>query len=195
MGIEFEVNIIMKLIEEYNLNIVDDVKVFLISDTHFFHSNIINYTGRPFKTAEDMNETIFDRWNDTVGENDIVIFCGDFVCGIRKKHNISNVIYKSLNGIKYFLKGNHDTLKGINYQLYNRITFKIFDKRIICQHYPIVPESVDCDIAIVGHSHNNDNPMKTIYKLNNQINVSCELINYTPIQLTKDLIDEKNWSK
>ena len=84
LEIEFEVNIIMKLIEEYNLNIDEDVKVFLISDTHFFHSNIINYTGRPFKTAEDMTETIFNGWNDTVGENDIVIFCGDFVCGIRK---------------------------------------------------------------------------------------------------------------
>ena len=34
-----------------------------------------------------------------------------------------------------------------------------------------------------------------LMKLKNQINVSCELINYTPIQLTKDLIDEKNWSK
>lgn len=55
-------------------------KIYLTSDCHFNHLNIIKL-GRPFSSIEEMNETIVSNWNDTVGEEDTVYVLGDFFMG------------------------------------------------------------------------------------------------------------------
>lgn len=52
--------------------------VFFTSDHHFHHANIIKYTSRPFSSVEEMNETLVQNWNATVGRNDTVYHLGDF---------------------------------------------------------------------------------------------------------------------
>ena len=47
------------------------------SDQHFYHSNIIKYCNRPFKSAEEMNEAMFTRWNSTISKDGKVFFLGD----------------------------------------------------------------------------------------------------------------------
>ena len=49
------------------------------SDYHFSHANIITYCNRPFKTVEEMNETIIERHNERVNPEDTVFFLGDFI--------------------------------------------------------------------------------------------------------------------
>lgn len=44
------------------------MKKWFISDTHFFHNNIIRYTGRPFETVDKMNCCLIKNWNDCIGE-------------------------------------------------------------------------------------------------------------------------------
>lgn len=46
----------------------DGDKVFFTSDTHFNHTNIIQYCQRPFKSTDEMNEAMIDNWNSVVGE-------------------------------------------------------------------------------------------------------------------------------
>jgi hypothetical protein len=38
-------------------------KIWLVSDTHFDHTNIIKYTARPFTDVEEMNKYIKERWS------------------------------------------------------------------------------------------------------------------------------------
>lgn len=59
--------------------------LFATSDTHFNHVNIIKYCGRPFtpdeEGAEKCKAFLIERYRETVGENDIVIFLGDLAMG------------------------------------------------------------------------------------------------------------------
>ena len=174
---------------ELNIDIPSGVNVFLISDTHFCHSNVIRYCNRPFLNVDEMNETMLKNWCRTVTNDDYVIFCGDFVLGTENKPFVSNELYKTLTGKKFMLKGNHDSRMKLEYPLYDRVLFELFGKRFVCQHYQIDPKEVGCDIAIVGHLHNSDNPENSMYILENQIVVCSELINYTPLLLTAEIVN------
>ena len=52
--------------------------IFYISDPHFGHANIIGSCGRPFESLQQMDETLIERWNAKVGNNDHVYIGGDF---------------------------------------------------------------------------------------------------------------------
>lgn len=65
------------------------MKKWFTSDTHFSHTNIIKYTGRPFATVEEMNRNLVDNWNKFVAVDDQVFFLGDFGLGdIEHLHSI-----------------------------------------------------------------------------------------------------------
>ena len=48
------------------------MKRYVISDTHFNHSRILEYCQRPFDNVEQMNEVIINNWNKVINEDDIV---------------------------------------------------------------------------------------------------------------------------
>ena len=83
----------------------DGDRVFFTSDTHFYHANIINFCGRPFKNVEVMNETLIANWNSVVGPDDIVFHLGDFCLGGSAEW--TNILNR-LNGKIYLIVGNHD---------------------------------------------------------------------------------------
>ena len=55
--------------------------IFFTSDTHFNHSNVIQYCNRPFSSLDEMNAKLIENWNERVNENDIVYHLGDFAMG------------------------------------------------------------------------------------------------------------------
>lgn len=76
-------------------------KIFFTSDTHFGHQRTFDYSMRSmyFKDVEEMNSEMVRRWNETVGENDIVYHLGDFG---------DFEFVKKLNGRIILLYGNYE---------------------------------------------------------------------------------------
>jgi calcineurin-like phosphoesterase family protein len=52
-----------------------------ISNTHFSHTNIIRYTGRPFQSIDEMNQKLIENCNAHIESQDTVFFLGDFGLG------------------------------------------------------------------------------------------------------------------
>lgn len=80
---------------------------YFTSDTHFGHKNIIKYSNRPFADFEEMDWKIVDNWNNTVGPTDVVYHLGDTALGDSSRWDN---IFKSLNGYKVLVVGNHDRI-------------------------------------------------------------------------------------
>ena len=80
-------------------------ELWLTSDLHFGHVNIIRYTGRPYASVEDMNEGMIASWNSVVRPEDTVWVLGD-VCMGTLSHTLQLV--GRLHGELHLLCGNHD---------------------------------------------------------------------------------------
>ena len=84
-------------------------RLFVISDTHFCHANIIKYCNRPFENADLMNKVLIENWNNVVNKDDVVLHLGDITAGAGKlKDQRTQEIISQLNGKKIFVRGNHD---------------------------------------------------------------------------------------
>lgn len=132
--------------------------VFLTSDTHFGHKNICKFTNydgspvRPWDDADEMDEEMVKRWNETVGPNDKVYHLGDVV--INRK---SLAILDRLNGDKVLIKGNHDIFKLNDYTKYFRDvrSYHVMNGMIL-SHIPISKDSIArFGTNIHGHTHGN----------------------------------------
>lgn len=91
--------------EKFDLKIETGKNVFFVSDTHFDHENIIRFSNRPFKDAEEMNRTLITNWNNKVPPDGLVFHLGDFAWGGYPKWK---TIREQLNGDIILIEGNHD---------------------------------------------------------------------------------------
>jgi len=103
-------------------------KHFVISDTHFGHTNIIYLRNRPFNSVGEMDECLIDNWNSVVKPGDLVFHLGDFVWDVS---TLEQVLPK-LNGIIKLCKGNHD---------WSDLT------KVMVQHYSNKVVSIDLGIS------------------------------------------------
>ena len=155
--------------------------IWFTADTHLGHHNIIGYCNRPFKTTEEMDNTITERWNKVVKPEDTVIVLGDVAF-----KNTTLMKIKALNGIKWLIRGNHD--RGFSDTKFKNVGFEMIFKRphqfvpieerplfINCAHAPL-PENFKMGaINLCGHVHD-----KWLTR-NNFLNVGVDQWNFTPI--------------
>ncbi len=161
--------------------------IWLWSDQHFFHKNIIRYSNRPYDNIDMMNEQLVINHNSVVKPDDIVIWGGDI--GFGNVSHINNFLDKC-NGYKVHVLGNHDMYtRGDKYTMHQLnvnethpcIALTLKNAQMLITHYPfnVVP-----DQCINVHGHTHTHPAFT----NRHINISVEQINYTPINI-KQIIE------
>lgn len=81
-------------------------KTWFIGCTHFGHNNILRLADRPFKTIEEHDEVLLERWNSKVGKNDVVYHLGDVTWKNPAK------LLQQLKGRIVLIVGNHDDQDG-----------------------------------------------------------------------------------
>lgn len=152
--------------------------IWLVSDTHFNHANIIKYCDRPFDTTEEMDWFMVEKWNSVVKPNDHVYHLGDVYMNASKGY-IDNLLSK-LNGKKRLILGNHDNGKDqvLLHHFEKVMLWRNFDK-VVLTHIPLREDSIPGGnrVNVHGHIHQNKSPIGP-YKC-----VCVEQVNYTPINL------------
>jgi len=162
-------------------------EIFVVSDTHLNHANILKFTGkdgkliRPgFESVSHMNEVMIERWNKVVRPQDKIYHLGDVYFGSQSD---AEKILSRLNGKKRLIVGNHDCIYGKGNPLQKHFQ-KIYMWRIfrefgvVLSHVPIHEDSFrKVDLNVHGHTHEKGSP-KGPYR-----SVCVEMIDYRPINI------------
>lgn len=164
--------------------------LWFISDTHFTHSNILNFKNydgsmvRPeFSSVEEMNETMIERWNEVVKPEDKIYHLGDV--GWNSQSALDSILSR-LNGKKRLILGNHD---DFNMKFYVKHFQKIktswrgIDGRLIFSHHPLYIGKDDDKIKLNVHGHIHCGQIED----DRYYNISVEEIDYRPIHLDEIL--------
>ncbi len=130
----------------------DTPKILFTSDLHFFHKNIVEYSGRPW-TAEQQTDEIIRRWNNRVAPGDTVYHLGDFAFRNDKQAEQVIDVIAELEGAIHFIRGNHCPSKLWNkiknlaasgdkrlsrvHEVVDYKAIKVGNQQINLFHYPI----------------------------------------------------------
>lgn len=176
-------------------------ETWVITDTHFHHKKLCEYTGRP----ADFTKQIVRNWCSCVGPADVVFHLGDV--GFYKKRECGGLI-RGLPGNKILIRGNHDRFP-IKWYMENgfiavmesavvnvcysngrrdsaRHGLKNSYYRVLLSHIPM-PLPADVDFNLHGHFHNNkskhwEEDMVETLTTDHRL-MSVEELAYTPVPL------------
>ena len=169
-------------------------KIWVISDTHFYHENIIKYCNRPYADAVEMNEDMITKWNAVVGKDDIVWHLGDFCFGCKER--IKEIVPR-LNGRINLVLGNHDRHKMSFY--YESGFHRVYDHPVVVSNFFILSHEPlqwvkDGDVYINVYGHVHDQEMYRDFT-SNSFCACVERIGYAPIKWTNMLEKMKSARK
>jgi calcineurin-like phosphoesterase family protein len=164
---------------------------YFTSDQHFFDTDIMAYSDRPYRTAQEMNEDMIKRFvRKTVDASEIYIM-GD----IFGSHQ-PNSPYSSCKSVMdrlgigsrpfHLILGNHDNLppeeyREMGFRSVKKLEFiEIGGLRFMLTHDPCMIQPRNT-LAICGHIHTlfseNWQPERNTYT----VNVGVEMRNYEPV--------------
>jgi len=176
-------------------SILKDHNIFITSDQHFGHANIIKHANRPYASVLEMDLDLIARWNSVVSPNDLVIHLGDFCLGNAK---MAASYWSQLNGDMWILNNSwhHDcrwlphfasirTATG-GLTLWDPLTVFNFDDHLkitVC-HYPMWSWEGSYYGMPMFHGHTH---LTVGTGIENSYNVCVEATDYFPVPLTNYL--------
>lgn len=116
--------------------------IWFCADLHLGHKNILKLCNRPFKTIEEHDSYIINRYNELISDDTTIYILGD-ICWNQSYENYKN-IFTQLKGKKYVVLGNHDNKQnlirckkdGLICDLFENKTIQIDNIRIFLAHFP-----------------------------------------------------------
>ena len=153
----------------FDIDLPDSARLFFVSDTHFGHKRLVTScpthfdTCRRYETVDEMNADIMAKWNSQVSPDDYVVFLGDFLFGNWESgETAAAALWNSLNGIKFFVRGNHDqSMHGVLVDVRDYAMVKYRGLTYLCQHFPF-GNGPNSDISILGHLKSTLKPETTV---------------------------------
>lgn len=135
--------------------------IWVTSDLHFYHKNILKYSAqtRPYADVNEMNESLQLEWNTNVHPDDTVYILGDVA--FSNAQQAASILCR-LNGRKILIKGNHDSklVKQPDFcqffeNIHDYLTINYEGFKVVMFHFPII-EWDQChrgSIHLYGHCH------------------------------------------
>lgn len=182
--------------------------IFFTSDFHVGHDNVIKFDGRPFKSTDEMHETLIRNWNSVVSNDDTVFYLGDL--SHRCRPEVVKEFVDQLKGKIHCILGNHDRYRDLSrlgrfekiYEYGTDVSIKDDDANrgyqdIVLCHYAVLSWNKQHHGAwhLHGHSHQSitKNPDMEWYYKRKVIDAGCNGWDYTPISYVqlKDIMSKK----
>lgn len=159
------------------------MNIYIISDTHFGHDNMVTWGLRP----EDFNEKLW-KMLDSIPDDSVLIHCGDVSMGSDAFTHIKLQNYKFK---KWLVRGNHDK-HSISWYITNgwdfvadEILIKMFGNSFLFSHRPL-PKREGVTKNIHGHLHGGKNRgFPAFYDEKYHSEITPEAIGYNLVKLSQ----------
>lgn len=158
------------------------------SDWHLSHKNIIEYSNRPFKSIEEMDNTIIENMFTPLKKGDELFFLGDMSWSKDTYRRVFDVIPKNISF--HWIIGNHELNKWKRWRTNVTSTselrhIKIQGNTVALCHYPMFTwnKSHYNSWMLYGHHHaGKDTSTDKVqqYLRGKMLNVNCEFHDYKP---------------
>jgi calcineurin-like phosphoesterase family protein len=183
------------------------METWFTSDSHDNHVRILIYEekNRPFKTLDEMNETLVANWNRVVSPDDTVWHLGDQAMQLGRID--PGTLVRRRNGHKKLVIGNHDQIRDRNKKMdwprtqdfwlkagfeevYQDYVLDHEGHRLYLKHeptaYPFWPK--DCDMQLCGHVHSQWASLPAGSGTGKIINVGVDVSGLTPLTFQQLLV-------
>ena len=158
-----------------------DEQVWVWSDLHLGHANIIEYQGRPHANVQRMDADLWLRWQETAAPDRTLVCVGDVALGEAACDATWDRI-ASLPGSQVLVVGNHDLsgsgrLRAQGFRRVKALLTSPGTPPLLWTHAPL-PDVPAGHVNVHGHRHG-------LRSSGPRINVSVEQLDYRPIRLDR----------
>ena len=138
-------------------------RVWMTSDLHLGHANIVGYSERPFRDVNEMTE-VHMRLLNKIPQDDLLIFVGDMALG---NYESAVALIRSMPGRKVLVAGNHDLTRDGKCKLareeglFDAVVPFLFwqgglGRMVMVTHYPVAVTAHETNTSVInyhGHLH------------------------------------------
>ena len=158
-----------------------ETMIYVTSDTHFGRHKAAKRRG--FDNVDDMDQSMIDKWNSKVSENDIVWHLGNFAWDIISAENALMQLNGSINLVmSEFDLGMQEIFANQNV-IQKHGYYVLETKGCVLSHWPMVNWPAKNHSTPTMHIHGNNKEYKSDLNKENRFNVNCELWSLEPVSL------------